>query len=96
MLGKGLGPEIDAHDFVIRYSAKIFGYERDVGSKVDMLMVKDALVAPKNSKKLTAYNEKISPSRYVLQKYVPGMKPYVSPITGKTHERLAFGPIIHS
>jgi hypothetical protein len=34
LLGKKRGPEIDAHDTVIRYNGPMKAYTRDVGSKV--------------------------------------------------------------
>lgn len=37
VLGRGLGPQIDAHDFVIRFNNyKIDGHEADVGTRTDL------------------------------------------------------------
>eukprot|EP00958_Prasinococcus_capsulatus_P020352 scaffold2639_cov385-Prasinococcus_capsulatus_cf.AAC.16 len=43
--GKGWGKQIDSHDFVARYSAKLVGYERDVGSKVGLRAVPEPRLA---------------------------------------------------
>ena len=89
--GKGWGKQIDAHDFVARYSAKLKGFEKDVGSKVDALLVKEVLINSKSGKH-TRYDEKIYPSRYVVTRLEKDLPLYRNPITDKKYPRITFGP----
>lgn len=69
LVKKGWGPQIDAHDFVVRFNTVTKGYEADVGARVDGLWTK----AGYNSKETS----KIKPTRYhMIPKETPaGFKP---------------------
>mmetsp|Transcript_12489 Transcript_12489/g.17021 ORF Transcript_12489/g.17021 Transcript_12489/m.17021 type:complete len:226 (-) Transcript_12489:189-866(-) len=54
LVGKNWGPQIDAHDFVVRFNTVTKGYEKDVGYKRDGLWTKDGY----------ASHNAVKPSRY--------------------------------
>mmetsp|Transcript_2790 Transcript_2790/g.9427 ORF Transcript_2790/g.9427 Transcript_2790/m.9427 type:complete len:252 (+) Transcript_2790:387-1142(+) len=58
LLNAGFGEHIDAHDTVFRFNAPISNYERDVGTKTDVLWV-----IPTNSDPRTSFHR---PSRFYM------------------------------
>lgn len=69
MLRKGRGPEIDAHDTVIRYNGPVKAYARDIGTKSDILYWKqrrnEAQYGVEGQKANTYYMWK-EPSKYEM------------------------------
>jgi len=80
LVGKGWGKQIDAHDFIVRFNTVLKGYEKDVGSRVDGLWVKDTY----NSKE----TDQIVPTRYMMIPKTPTRN--LEPMRGKPI--MVYGP----
>lgn len=70
LTNKGLGPEIDRHDIVIRFNlAPILGYESDVGSRTDIRMINCPsfdLVSKSSNAEKADFLKSIDPSSSML------------------------------